>query len=144
MLYNLIHTFYKKHNIPMLCNTSLNDKGEPIINKIEEMFNFALRKKIKIAYVNGYRIELEKHENFKETNPCERVYNKYFKNREYNEEGVNPYRLPKHMIYFIYKSYDVYKKYSMQSERDVEIIKMIEELSLKTSIGNMINPKVKY
>ena len=36
----------------MLCNTSLNDKGEPIINKIEEMFNFALRKKIKIAYVN--------------------------------------------------------------------------------------------
>ena len=39
--------FYKQTGIPILCNTSLNDKDEPIINSIEQAFNFILRKGIK-------------------------------------------------------------------------------------------------
>lgn len=46
-LHQLIQTFYEVTGIPILCNTSLNDKEEPIIDKIDEAINFALRKKSK-------------------------------------------------------------------------------------------------
>ena len=42
--------FYKQTGIPILCNTSLNDKDEPIINSIEQAFNFILRKGIKYGF----------------------------------------------------------------------------------------------
>lgn len=57
-LYGLITEFYKLTGIPMICNTSLNDKGEPIINSPRDAIRFAIEKKIKIAYVNGKRVEV--------------------------------------------------------------------------------------
>lgn len=45
----------------MICNTSLNDKNEPIIETIEETFNFALRKGIEIVYINGVRYKIWRH-----------------------------------------------------------------------------------
>ena len=56
-LYCLIKKFYEKTGVPIICNTSLNDKGEPIINDLENIIRFALIKQIKVAYVNGLRIE---------------------------------------------------------------------------------------
>ena len=56
-LYKLMQEFYNETNIPILCNTSLNDAGEPIINNIEEAIEFALHKGIQSIYVNGqYKI----------------------------------------------------------------------------------------
>lgn len=60
-LYNLIKAFNDNTGVPMICNTSLNDKGEPIINTIEQAIHFALKKQIDVAYINGYRVELHKH-----------------------------------------------------------------------------------
>ena len=52
--------FYNETSIPILCNTSLNDAGEPIINNIEEAIEFALHKGIQSIYVNGqYKIILK-------------------------------------------------------------------------------------
>lgn len=56
-LYSLIKKFYEMTGVPIICNTSLNDKGQPIINDIENIIRFALIKQIKVAYVNGLRIE---------------------------------------------------------------------------------------
>ncbi len=39
VLYQLILAFKEKTNIPIICNTSLNDLGEPIIDSMEEWMN---------------------------------------------------------------------------------------------------------
>ncbi|WP_409161741.1 carbamoyltransferase C-terminal domain-containing protein [Pectobacterium sp. B2J-2] len=44
-LYYVIKAFFKKTGIPMIGNTSLNDKGEPIIESFSQALDFALRKK---------------------------------------------------------------------------------------------------
>jgi len=60
LVYKALKAFYKKTRIPVLCNTSLNDKDEPIINTPEQALAFARKKKIKVAYINGYRYEVQK------------------------------------------------------------------------------------
>lgn len=50
---------YDKDGIPLLCNTSLNDYGEPIIETPEQAIDFALKKNLAIAYINGYRFILK-------------------------------------------------------------------------------------
>ena len=60
LIYKALAAFYKKTGIPVLCNTSLNDKNEPIINTPEQALAFASKKKIKVAYINGYRYEVQK------------------------------------------------------------------------------------
>ena len=78
VLYSMIKAFKKRTGIPILCNTSLNDKGEPIINTIEEALNFALRKQIKVIYINLNRITLQKFSEYKETKPKKRAYIQLF------------------------------------------------------------------
>ncbi len=56
-LYCLISKLYEMTGVPIICNTSLNDKGQPIINDLENIVRYALAKQIKVAYVNGLRIE---------------------------------------------------------------------------------------
>jgi predicted NodU family carbamoyl transferase len=71
-LYAVVRAFYERTGIPMICNTSLNDKGEPIINRIEEAINFALRKNIRIGYFNGKRMVFKNHADYRETQPLAR------------------------------------------------------------------------
>tara|TARA_R110000868_G_scaffold104453_4_gene287602 strand:+ start:5431 stop:7323 length:1893 start_codon:yes stop_codon:yes gene_type:complete len=72
VLYDAINDFYKETGVPIICNTSLNDKGEPIINSPEEAFNFALRKGIKILYINRFRYKLN-NKPFNEETPRKRM-----------------------------------------------------------------------
>jgi len=60
----------EKYGIPIVCNTSLNDIGEPIIDSIDQAMNFALRKGVNIIYINDFRLELKNHEDYKETTPA--------------------------------------------------------------------------
>jgi predicted NodU family carbamoyl transferase len=72
LLLRLLRAFGEKSGTPILCNTSLNDKGEPIVNRIDEAVNFALRKGIAVAYFNGKRVRLKNHEQYGETSPLKR------------------------------------------------------------------------
>ena len=58
LLYEMIYAFYKETGVPIVCNTSLNDRGEPICNRPCEALHFAMKKHIKVAYINGKRVEL--------------------------------------------------------------------------------------
>ncbi|OMD98734.1 hypothetical protein BSK64_27095, partial [Paenibacillus odorifer] len=71
LIYRIIKGFYNKTGVPIICNTSLNDNGEPIINSFHEAMNFALRKNIRIVYFNGQRFELMNHEKYKNTQPLQ-------------------------------------------------------------------------
>ncbi len=100
-LHSVILAFYKQVGIPILCNTSLNDRGEPIIDTIEQAINFALRKKIKIMYINTVRIELKNHFSYHEKSPYPRALNycsiddriiTLMKNK------INPHNLPEYVM----------------------------------------------
>ncbi len=55
LYYNLIESFYKKTNVPILLNTSLNE-NEPIVCKIEEAIDCFLRTSMDILVINNYYI----------------------------------------------------------------------------------------
>lgn len=47
-LYDLIKLFHKKTGCPMLLNTSLNVKGEPLVNSLCDCINFADKYNVKV------------------------------------------------------------------------------------------------
>ncbi|MET7621988.1 carbamoyltransferase C-terminal domain-containing protein [Streptomyces sp. NPDC005408] len=58
LLHQAIEAFRLSTGIPMLCNTSLNDKGEPIVDTAAQALNFAIRKGVGVAYIAGRRVQL--------------------------------------------------------------------------------------
>ncbi len=124
LVYELIKAFYEDTGIPMLCNTSLNDKGEPIINTIEEAFNFALRKNIKVMYVNGKRIELKNHEKYPFDNPLPRVLGVVEAGSGDKQpliQKINPYGLPKSILTLYYHTPMLRKRFDITDKRDTKI-----------------------
>lgn len=57
-LHDAIQAFEKATGVPVLCNTSLNDKGEPIVDTAAEALNFCVRKEIPVVYIEGRRLAL--------------------------------------------------------------------------------------
>lgn len=55
----LLRTFAEQTGVPILCNTSLNDKGEPIIDEPERALAFAYEKGLEVAYICGLRIRFK-------------------------------------------------------------------------------------
>ena len=75
LLYDVLKKFYERTKVPMLCNTSLNDKGEPIINTVNEALHFALKKNISILYFDRWRIELVNNKDYVDKGNYKRLYN---------------------------------------------------------------------
>lgn len=63
-LAQVLLSFFAATGVPMLCNTSLNSSGEPIIESVSDAINFALRAGIAVVYSNGLRIELCNHASY--------------------------------------------------------------------------------
>jgi carbamoyltransferase len=57
-LHQAIDAFRAATGVPMLCNTSLNDRGESIVDTAAEALNFCVRKGIGVIYLAGRRVEL--------------------------------------------------------------------------------------
>ena len=57
LLHQAIEAFRLSTGVPMLCNTSLNEKGEPIVDTAAQALNFAIRKGIAVAYIAGRRVQ---------------------------------------------------------------------------------------
>lgn len=57
-LYDAIRCFADATGIPIVCNTSLNDKGEPIVDDAVQALNFCLRRGVSVAYLAGRRVAL--------------------------------------------------------------------------------------
>ncbi|MDI2130077.1 carbamoyltransferase C-terminal domain-containing protein [Yinghuangia seranimata] len=58
LLHRALAAFRDATGVPMLCNTSLNDKGEAICDTAAEALTFCVRRGIRVAYVSGRRIAL--------------------------------------------------------------------------------------
>ena len=57
--YNLIHDFYKITGIPMLINTSMNGRGDPIVETLEDAFNWFNSSPLKCLVINGFLVAKE-------------------------------------------------------------------------------------
>lgn len=56
-LYDLIEAFYKETGIPLLINTSLNGKGEPIVETITDLIRFlSYHDTVSYAIINGKKV----------------------------------------------------------------------------------------
>ena len=71
LLYAMMSAFDQEAGVPLLANTSLNDKGEPIVDDAVHAINFCVRKGISVLYVGGRRIQL-RHIDAEPTDPAER------------------------------------------------------------------------
>lgn len=58
LMASLLVEFSRETGVPILANTSLNDRGEPIVNTVKQAVNFCIRKGVGILYANGLRIKL--------------------------------------------------------------------------------------
>ncbi|MER5950473.1 carbamoyltransferase C-terminal domain-containing protein [Streptomyces sp. NPDC001904] len=72
LLHRAIEAFRQSTGIPMLCNTSLNDKGEPIVDTAAQALNFAIRKGASVAYISGRRVQLRPDAQSPRSAPTER------------------------------------------------------------------------
>ncbi|MGF1425361.1 carbamoyltransferase C-terminal domain-containing protein [Kitasatospora sp. LaBMicrA B282] len=57
-LYDALAAFDKETSVPIFCNTSLNDRNEPIVDNARQALNFCIRKGIRVAYLDGRRVAL--------------------------------------------------------------------------------------
>ncbi|MEV8566894.1 carbamoyltransferase C-terminal domain-containing protein [Streptomyces sp. NPDC051322] len=58
LLHRALAAFRDATGVPILCNTSLNDRGEAVVDTAAEALNFCVRKGIGVLYLNGRRIAL--------------------------------------------------------------------------------------
>ena len=49
--YNLIESFYKKTNVPVLLNTSFNLAGEPVVETLEQAISVCQKSEFKYLYI---------------------------------------------------------------------------------------------
>ncbi|MEE4562237.1 carbamoyltransferase C-terminal domain-containing protein [Paenibacillus polymyxa] len=128
-LYHLLNIFHQHTGVPIICNTSLNDAGEPIINTLEECINFALRKKIRVIYVNKIRLELQHHEQFPEVMPKKRLNfaleitdaEKELLKLQYNPFDLNETQLN------LYMNMPELREFDITQQKDYLILKRILE-----------------
>lgn len=135
ILYDLINAFNRKNGVPMVCNTSLNDKGEPIIDTIDQAMNFALRKKIKVIYINGKRIELKNHAQYTKKTVAKRDWSQLIEvdqeQQKRKEHEVNPYGVEKDVIKYALVFDEISKSMDLQSEKGANRLRKMVGLMKK-------------
>lgn len=133
-IYELIRVFEEETNVPILCNTSLNDRGEPIINSIEEAFNFIIRKHIKVGYFNGYRVEFHNFDEYSETEPSKRKYDvdSYIddETRKKQIEELNPFHVSDELLTVYVEHPRLYQTVDLKTKRGVRILEGIGKMRM--------------
>lgn len=124
-LYNYMIDFYKQTGIPILCNTSLNDKDEPIINSIEQAFNFILRKGIKYGFFYGKCIVFKNYLYYSKKEPLDRYNFNFGEKLNYQQKKqYNPYGFTDEE-YILWKSLPELNQLTIDSESSADMIKTV-------------------
>ena len=138
MIYQLLLKFQQATQVPLLCNTSLNDRGEPIINRIEEAFNFALRKKIEIVYINGQRVKLHHFEDFTDTQ-CEKRPVDFFgyitpEDAKEKLSQWDPYNIPEDLLYTYLLTKNLHENFTIKNKTDIKALEKLSKIISKELI----------
>lgn len=104
----------------------------PIINKINECFNFALRKKFKVIYVNGKRIRLKNHELYTESVPAKRN-NELFCMVSDDEmkalrKKLNPHDITRDNLNFAFQLMSLFRNIDLTDEKNAHFIEKYKRI----------------
>lgn len=58
-LYRVVAAFHAATGVPMVCNTSLNGRGEPIVDDADQAIRFCVSRGIEVAYIDRQRVLLD-------------------------------------------------------------------------------------
>ena len=110
-----IEWFGERTGVYMLCNTSLNDRGEPIIDAPFEAINFAYKKGLSVLYLCNYRIELDLTKSFD--------IDQYYKHKwKINDSKEVDYLLSKEEFAFCYWTEGL-TKLDLTDVKNIKLIK---------------------
>lgn len=128
ILHRLLNEFFKKTSVPILCNTSLNDAGEPIIDSLEEAILFALHKGIKSVYYNGnIQIKLKTDTDEFGKSFLLRDTTHFSTPKNILKEDIikleNPNGLSIQELTYFYDNPKLFSEYNIKSVKDAEFIK---------------------
>jgi carbamoyltransferase len=114
-LYALVAAFHRHTGVPMLCNTSLNDKGEPIIDTIREAINFCLRRGVSVAYINGRRVVFRDFDGYTADGPYPRTRVPFISpdKEDVVRSAVNPHELPDLYLHILLLDITMAEKYDL-------------------------------
>ncbi|RKT54675.1 carbamoyltransferase C-terminal domain-containing protein [Saccharothrix australiensis] len=119
LLHRLITAFHAATGVPMLCNTSLNDKGEPIVDTIEQAMNFCLRRGVRVAYFDGRRVAFRDFADYPERNPAERVRAPFTDVDPWEALRVraeaNPHGLPGTHLYLYLRDLELHDRHDIRT-----------------------------
>ena len=59
LFYNLINEFYKITGVPVLVNTSMNVRGEPIVNTLEQAYNMIIKTDMDYIVLGNHIVKKE-------------------------------------------------------------------------------------
>jgi len=95
VLAELLEAFERATGVPMLCNTSLNDKDEPIVQEPREAVAFCRNRGLGILYLGKYRVTVEAAD--EEARPAVRTLEPFVRlsaeDRERRLADVNPHNV---------------------------------------------------
>jgi len=57
LFYNLINEFYKSTGVPVLVNTSMNVRGEPIVNTLEQAYSMIIKTDMDYIVLGNYIVK---------------------------------------------------------------------------------------
>ena len=130
-LYDCIYAFYILTGIPIICNTSLNDKGEPMIDTFYGVLLFAIKKDIHIIYINHMRVVLNKD---RQRVPLGKVrvvdFEKYTYKLPKSEisKRLNPYNASNKALALYYNNRKIRNKINLSVKKDVKILEKLASL----------------
>ncbi|HEU5160818.1 MAG TPA: carbamoyltransferase C-terminal domain-containing protein [Streptosporangiaceae bacterium] len=118
LLHRLLTAFDRRTGVPMLCNTSLNDKGEPIIDTIGEALNFCLRRQVRVAYINGARVVLRNFADYDADGPLPRAHEPFSHipadRAAARRRELNPHALPDLYLYLYLSDLELAARYDIR------------------------------
>ena len=57
LFYDLINEFYKSTGVPVLVNTSMNVRGEPIVNTLEQAYSMIIKTDMDYIVLGNYIVK---------------------------------------------------------------------------------------
>jgi carbamoyltransferase len=126
-LSRLIIAFKRNTGVPVLSNTSLNDAGEPIINRLSEAVHFAAGKGIKSLIVNSTKLIRLRDSRASYYGPLARAQEYFGPPPNIDQEEFlkreNPYNLSRQELAYFFDNSDLFRGTDPRATEDAAVIR---------------------
>ena len=126
-LFRLLIAFRRNTGVPVLSNTSLNDAGEPIINRLSEAVHFAAGKGIKSLIVNSTKLIRLRDSRASYCGPLTRTQEYFGPPPDIDQEEFlkreNPYSLSRQELAYFFDNSDLFRGMDPCVAEDAAVIR---------------------